>query len=59
MMKIDSEKCIQCGMCYNDCDNHGLTEVTTHGVLLYVQNDNCIQCGECLKNCPAGAITEK
>lgn len=58
-MKIDESKCIQCGMCYNNCVHHGLTEVTTHGVLLYIQNDNCKQCGECISNCPSEAIYEK
>jgi len=57
-MKIDSEKCINCGMCYNNCKYHGLTEVSTHGILLYVQNDNCKQCGECISNCPNEAIYE-
>jgi NAD-dependent dihydropyrimidine dehydrogenase PreA subunit len=57
-MKIDTEKCISCGMCYDGCERHGLTLESTHDMVLYIQNENCNQCGECARNCPADAISE-
>lgn len=58
-LRIDSEKCIHCGMCHDNCEHHGLTLVSTHDTVLYIQNAKCIQCKECLKNCPAEAIYEE
>lgn len=57
-MIIDETKCIKCGMCFDNCKHHGLTEVMSGGMVLYAQNDNCIQCGECISNCPAECIYE-
>ena len=58
-MRIDETKCIKCGMCFDNCEHHGLTVVTVDNKTLYVQNDNCKQCGECISNCPAECIDER
>ncbi len=52
MIRIDSEKCIGCGMCQQSCF-FGAIEM--NGALPLV-NEQCVFCGACKKACPADAI---
>ncbi len=48
-VKLDKQKCIDCGLCIKTCKvdiNH-------------VGDHECIQCGECIKVCPTKAISWK
>ena len=45
-LKIDSNKCINCGECVNKC----LMDVKKVG------DRECIECGECIKHCKVNAI---
>jgi NAD-dependent dihydropyrimidine dehydrogenase PreA subunit len=58
-VKINDKLCIQCGICYNSCEHHGLNEVVQNKKVYYIQNTNCTSCRECLIACPAQAITDK
>lgn len=48
-IKIDSEKCVKCGLCRNSC---GLD------IKIYEKPDaaECIRCGKCVSACPCQAI---
>ncbi len=48
--RVDSEKCIECGKCAQNCKM---------GVAMYKESNSpeCIRCGECRSGCPAEAIT--
>lgn len=46
----DKEKCIDCGMCKNTCQ-----EVT--GIMDICDGKNCLYCGSCIKACPTGALS--
>lgn len=54
--KVDSEKCIHCGLCVKDC---------IAGIIKFDENKNpkveddkhCIGCQHCLAICPVGAIS--
>lgn len=47
-----NEKCIDCGVCLNTCDELAGLNRTNDKTL-------CINCGQCVLNCPMGALTEK
>ncbi len=54
----DEEKCINCGMCSNVCQN----DIAVHGTYTFEQTNNkaiCINCGQCANVCPVNSITEK
>jgi NAD-dependent dihydropyrimidine dehydrogenase PreA subunit len=55
-MIIDPEKCVQCGECYNQCNQHGLTKISTHDVTFFIPNDNCKRCKKCADVCKYDAI---
>ncbi len=56
--KIDSEKCIHCGHCIEDCmvkalefDENNIPQVAKGG------ENRCIKCQHCLAICPVGALS--
>lgn len=52
MVVIDSQSCIGCGACVQDCPQANLSvEEGTAKVL-----GNCMQCGHCVAICPANAV---
>lgn len=53
-IKIDSKKCIGCGICLNVCP-HAVMEMK-EGIAFLANKDRCIECGACDKNCPVNAI---
>jgi NAD-dependent dihydropyrimidine dehydrogenase PreA subunit len=54
-LKLDSDKCIGCGMCVNVCP-HDVFELKD-GKAEIKDIDFCMECGACVKNCPAKALS--
>jgi len=52
MLIIDSEKCIGCGVCEEDCPFDAITVVDGCAVV----NDNCTLCGSCVDTCEPEAL---
>lgn len=48
-VKLDKEKCVDCGLCINTCKMD----------IKHVGDHECINCGECIPACPTKAITWK
>ena len=56
-LRLDTEKCIGCGMCAMVCP-HGVLTVEEHKVQI-VDLNACIECGACAGNCPVDALSVK
>jgi len=69
---IDSEKCVNCGICKDVCPYHSIVYVPVpceeacpvgaihkdeHGVE-HIDDSKCIYCGKCVNACPFGSIFE-
>jgi ferredoxin len=54
-LKLDTEKCIGCGICTDVCPHQLL--VMNNGKAAAIDMDMCMECGACAKNCPASAIS--
>ncbi len=57
---IDTEKCIGCGQCVQDCVNQYLVLVEDsegHKKATFKERGRCLECGHCNAICPQGAIT--
>ncbi|MHB1393529.1 MAG: mercury methylation ferredoxin HgcB [Clostridia bacterium] len=54
-LKLDSEKCIGCGICADVCPHQIL--VINNGKAAVTDKDMCMECGACAKNCPTSAIS--
>jgi ferredoxin len=54
-LKLDSEKCIGCGMCADICPHRIL--VMDSSKVTIRDKDLCMGCGACAKNCPTSAIS--
>lgn len=53
-VRIDSERCIGCGLCKNDCPAANI-EVKDKKAGVIAQD--CIMCGHCAAICPKGAVS--
>ncbi len=70
--KIDSAKCINCGICKQQCQYHAIIHVPIpcetvcpvgaiskdESGVERIDEDKCIYCGRCLAACPFGSIFE-
>ncbi len=70
---IDTDKCVNCGMCMKSCPFHAIIyqpvpceESCPVGAISkndsgieHIDPEKCILCGKCLSACPFGAIMEK
>jgi len=70
---IDSEKCVNCGMCMQNCPYHAIIKIPIPceeacPVGAITKNENgrecidyhkCIYCGKCMVECPFGAMMDK
>jgi ferredoxin-type protein NapH len=52
-VRIDKDKCNQCGACVGECPTFSITEETLakHKVSI-----SCTRCGRCMEVCPRGAV---
>jgi len=53
MVKIDSSRCIGCGLCVEDCISKKIT--LQNGIA--VAGEKCLLCGHCAAICPQGAVS--
>jgi NAD-dependent dihydropyrimidine dehydrogenase PreA subunit len=53
-LKLNSEKCIGCGLCTNVCP-HAVFEIAD-GKAVITEKDRCMECGACALNCPVDAL---
>ncbi len=51
-MRIDSEKCIACGECYEACSFKAIEKGTVYSV----NSERCDECGNCIIACPVEAV---
>lgn len=54
MIRIDSEKCIGCGMCRKDCP---VNNIIVKNKKARIVAQNCIKCGHCVAVCPNAAVS--
>lgn len=54
-LKLDTDKCIGCGMCGIVCP-HAVFTISDNKARIN-DIDLCMECGACSMNCPASAIT--
>ena len=60
IVKIDFERCKECGYCIGFCPKHVLTKgtaVNKRGYVPPVVGEGCIGCGTCARMCPDAAIS--
>ena len=55
-IKIDKEKCVQCGLCVEDCVT-ACIEFDEDDFPRMSKPEKCISCQHCLAICPKGALT--
>ena len=52
--KVDTEKCLGCGVCEGVCP---VGAIKVEDSVAVVDADTCVDCGACASECPAEAIT--
>ncbi len=52
-LKLDSDKCIGCGMCTEVCPHAVFTREDKR--VKIADRDACMECGACARNCPVEA----
>lgn len=57
-VKIDPEKCKQCGICKKVCPNEAIEGEVRQGPFKIIQ-ERCIKCMTCVEKCPFKAISSK
>ncbi len=53
MVKVDKEKCDQCGTCVSVCQASALIFIQE----LVINQKKCTGCGRCIKVCPFSALS--
>ena len=56
LFKVDSSKCLKCGLCVKDCAFRAIT-IGSDSIPHMPLEDKCMQCQHCFAICPTGAIT--
>jgi len=54
-LKLDTDKCIGCGMCAIVCPQTVFQVETAKARV--IDRDGCMECGACATNCPTAAIS--
>lgn len=52
-VKINTDECIACGVCVDECPQNALSV----DAYCEVDEDACIDCGICIDNCPVDALS--
>ncbi len=55
--KVDTNKCIKCGLCSADCPTLIINNKTEFPTIKEGKEGNCLRCQHCLAICPTGAIS--
>ena len=55
--RVDSERCIRCGECVNDCPVNILVIGEHNPTVAEGREQDCIGCQHCLAVCPTGAVS--
>ncbi len=55
MAHFVSEKCVACGMCFEECP----VEAIQKGEPYVINEEECHDCGSCSEVCPVNAIAQK
>lgn len=56
MFKLNTEKCIKCAKCVQDCIT-GAIEIDENNQPMMKHTEKCLKCQHCFSVCPVGAIT--
>lgn len=58
-LRIDTEKCVGCGMCVADCNTRALEMDGSSRTPRWVKDgeERCFRCQHCLAICPSGALS--
>ncbi len=57
-IKVNKEKCIQCGLCIKDCITNCLEfDSERFAQISEGAEERCLKCGHCAAICPTGALT--
>lgn len=56
-LRIDEEKCIQCGECADDCPRNILSLDAGYPAVNPKEEEKCIACQHCFTICPTGALS--
>ncbi len=56
-LRIDEEKCIQCGECADDCPRNVLSLDAGYPAVHPEEEKKCIACQHCFAICPTGALS--
>lgn len=54
-LRIDEDKCIGCGKCFDVCSFRAIVPGETHSI----RGERCDECGNCYNVCPSNAILHK
>jgi ferredoxin len=54
--KVAEDKCIECGLCKEDCPV-GIIKLTPKASIVSEKEKNCLKCQHCLAICPTAAIS--
>lgn len=54
-LKLETQKCVGCGLCVTVCPHRVFTLDAKKAVI--VGKERCIECGACMSNCPVGAVS--
>jgi anaerobic sulfite reductase subunit C len=55
--EYDSEKCILCEACKDNCKERVTNAIKTENYKIIRDEEYCIQCGECILKCPTAALS--
>ncbi|HYQ59267.1 MAG TPA: nitroreductase family protein [Draconibacterium sp.] len=56
-LKIDKEKCTQCGLCAADCPTLVINPKSEYPEIKEGKEEHCIKCQHCLAICPTAALS--
>lgn len=55
-IRLEMDKCVGCGTCFDICPNRVFAEEKGGGKALLARPDDCFNCGACVRQCPEDAL---